>query len=273
MVFRGGFGFTGCRCREGQAMQSIREAPATGEEDAQKVAIVTGGSRGIGRAISLELSRAGYHVFVNYKSNRAAAEETLEMIRGEGGDGEAVAFDVTMGEETKAAVTEMHARFNRIDVLVNNAGITADGLFIMMSEKDWDSVIATSLKGFYNVTKPVLGKMLRKKRGAIVSLSSLAGLIGNRGQANYSAAKAGLISASRAVAREVARLGVRVNVVAPGLIETEMIAKAPVAAIKEMIPMARIGKPEEVARVVRFLCSEDASYVTGEVISVNGGMY
>lgn len=243
------------------------------EENERKVAIVTGGSRGIGRAISLELAGVGYHVFVNYKSNRAAAEETLESIRGAGGDGEAVAFDVTMGEETISAVNEMHARFNRIDVLVNNAGITADGLFALMPEKDWDSVISTALKGFYNVTKPVLGKMLRKKRGAIVSLSSLAGLIGNRGQANYSAAKAGLISASRAVAREVARLGVRVNVVAPGLIETEMIAKAPVATIKEMIPMARIGEPEEVARVVRFLCSEDASYITGEVVSVNGGMY
>ncbi len=243
------------------------------EEKEGKVAIVTGGSRGIGRAISQELAGVGYHVFVNYKSNRAAAEETLESIRRAGGDGEAVAFDVTMGEETISAVNEMHARFNRIDVLVNNAGITADGLFALMPEKDWDSVITTALKGFYNVTKPVLGKMLRKKRGAIVSLSSLAGLIGNRGQANYSAAKAGLISASRAVAREVARLGVRVNVVAPGLIETEMIAKAPVATIKEMIPMARIGEPEEVARVVRFLCSEDASYITGEVVSVNGGMY
>ena len=243
------------------------------EENLQKVALVTGGGRGIGRAISRELAKASHYVFINYKSNSSAAEETLELIREEGGNGEALPFDVTQFEEAKEAVGKIVSQFKQIDVLVNNAGITADGLFMMMPEKDWDAVVDTSLKGFYNVTKPVVSRMVRKKRGSIVSISSLSGLIGNRGQANYSAAKAGLISASRAVAKEVARLGVRVNVVAPGLIATEMAEKAPAAAIKEMIPMARIGKPEEVAKVVRFLCSDDASYITGEVISVNGGMY
>ncbi len=237
----------------------------------QKTAIVTGGGRGIGRTISLELAASGYHVTINYKSGRSAAEETLEMIRQNGGQGRTIAFDVTDAGAVQQAVKEIAGEFD-IDVLVNNAGITADGLFVMMPEKDWQSVIDTSLAGFYNVTKPVLKKMLRAKKGAIVSISSISGIMGNRGQVNYSAAKAGVIGASKALAAEVARMGVRVNAVAPGLIETEMTREAPVDTIKQMIPMARIGKPEEVARVVRFLCSEDASYVTGEVISVDGGM-
>lgn len=236
-----------------------------------KAAIVTGGGRGIGRAISLELAAYGYHVAVNYKSGRNAASETLELIRQNGGDGRTVAFDVTDADATRKAVAEIVEELD-IEVLVNNAGIAADGLFAMMPQKDWQSVIDTSLTGFYNVTKPVLKQMMRKKRGAVVSISSISGIMGNRGQVNYSAAKAGIIGASKALAAEVARLGITVNVVAPGLIETEMLQSAPVDEIKQMIPMARIGKPEEVARVVRFLCSEDASYVTGEVISVDGGM-
>ena len=156
---------------------------------------------------------------------------------------------------------------------MNNAGITADGLFLMMPRRDWDAVIDTSLGGFYNMTKPVLRKMLAGRSGSIVSLASVSALVGNRGQANYAAAKAGLIAASRVLASEVARLGIRVNVVAPGLIDTEMIKNAPVEHIKQMIPMGRIGRPEEVAKVVRFLCSDDASYITGQVISVNGGMF
>jgi 3-oxoacyl-[acyl-carrier protein] reductase len=201
------------------------------------------------------------------------AAKTLEMVREAGSNGNIVKFDVSNFDETQAAVDEILKQNGSIDALVNNAGITADGLFIMMPRKDWDAVIDTSLSGFYNVTKPVLEKMIRLKRGTVVSIASVAGLLGNRGQANYSAAKARLIGASRSVAAEVARLGIRVNVVAPGRIETDMIKDAPVENIKAIIPMARIGKPQEVARVERFLCSQDASYVTGQMISVNGGMF
>lgn len=239
----------------------------------EHVALVTGGSRGIGRAIAVELSEAGYKVIITYKSNDLAADETVEIIRSKGGSGEKVRFDVADSKEAMKHMDEIILQYKDIRVLVNNAGVTADGLFIMMSEEDWDRVIQTTLKGFYNVTKPVIKRMVRNHRGSVVSISSVAALIGNRGQANYAAAKSGLIAASRSLASEVARLGIRVNVVAPGLIDTEMIQGAPIDKIKEIIPMARIGKPEEVAKVVRFLCSDDASYITGQVISVNGGMF
>jgi len=244
-----------------------------GEAHSEKVALVTGASKGIGQAISVELAKGGYRIVVNYKSDEKGALNTLEMVRKAGSDGQIMQFDVSNFDQTQSVVDDILKQNGSIDALVNNAGITADGLFIMMPRKDWDAVINISLSGFYNVTKPVLEKMIRLKRGAIVSIASVAGLLGNRGQANYSAAKAGLIGASRSVASEVARLGIRVNVVAPGLIETDMIKDAPVENIKALIPMARIGKPQEVARVVRFLCSDDASYVTGQVISVNGGMF
>lgn len=243
------------------------------EANDEKVALVTGASKGIGQAISVELAKSGYRIVVNYMSDEKGALDTLEMVRQVGSDGQIMQFDVSNFDQTQSAVDDILKQNGSIDALVNNAGITADGLFIMMPRKDWDAVINISLSGFYNVTKPVLEKMIRLKRGAIVSIASVAGLLGNRGQANYSAAKAGLIGASRSVASEVARLGIRVNVVAPGLIETDMIKDAPVENIKTLIPMARIGKPQEVARVVRFLCSDDASYVTGQVISVNGGMF
>ncbi len=239
----------------------------------EHVALVTGGSRGIGRAIAVEMSKAGYRVIITYKSNDLAADETLEIIRSKGGSGEKVRFDVADSKEAMKHMDEIILQYKDIQVLVNNAGVTADGLFIMMSEEDWDRVIQTTLKGFYNMTKPVIKRMVQNHSGSVVSISSVAALIGNRGQANYAAAKSGLIAASRSLASEVARLGVRVNVVAPGLIDTEMIQGAPVDKIKEIIPMARIGKPEEVAKVVRFLCSDDASYITGQVISVNGGMF
>ncbi len=241
----------------------------------EQVALVTGGSRGIGRAIAVEMSEAGYKVFITYKSNDQSAEETLEIIRSKGGLGEKVRFDVADSQEAARGMEEILSQNKNIRVLVNNAGVTADGLFMMMPEADWDTVIQTTLKGFYNLTKPVIKTMIRNRKGSVVSISSVSALIGNRGQANYAAAKAGLIGASRALASEVARLGVRVNVVAPGLIDTEMIKGAPfpLDKIKEIIPMARIGRPEEVAKVVRFLCSDDASYITGQVISVNGGMF
>ncbi len=242
------------------------------EPSGKKIAIVTGGSRGIGRSIAVELARDSCFVIVNYRSNDDAAAETLAMIRNAGGDGEVMKFDVADSAAADKAVSDILGRFPIIDILVNNAGITADNLFLMMPEADWDAVIDTTLKGFYNMTKPVLKKMLRQKRGSVVSIASVAGLIGNKGQANYSAAKAGLIGASRSIASEIAKKGIRVNVVAPGLIETDMIRDAPIEMIKNIIPMGRIGKPEEVAKVVRFLCSDDASYITGQVISVNGGM-
>ena len=197
-----------------------------------KVALVTGGSKGIGRAICVEMAKFGHQVVVNYRSDEKGALKTLELVRQHGSDGKIMGFDVASYDETQAAVDEIVKDYAAIDVLVNNAGITADGLFIMMPRRDWNAVIDVSLSGFYNVTKPVLEKMIRRKRGAIVSIASVAALIGNRGQANYSAAKAGLIGASRAVASEVARLGIRVNVVAPGLIETDMIQQAPVENIK-----------------------------------------
>lgn len=240
--------------------------------DEKKTAIITGASRGIGRATAIELAKAGYFVIINFKSNETAAQETLNLVQSTGGDGEISQFDVTDNTQTKDAVKAIIERHKNIQVLVNNAGITADGLFMLLGEDEWDSVINTSLKGFYNITKPLLREMVRKKCGSIVSVSSLSALMPNRGQANYAAAKAGIIAASRSLATEVARFGIRVNVVAPGLIETDMIKDAPVAEIKKMIPMARLGKPEEVASVIRFLCSNDASYVTGQVIGINGGI-
>jgi len=235
-------------------------------------ALVTGGSRGIGRAICLEMARVGYTVAVNYRADETGAAETLDMIRATGGTGCLSRFDVTDAAASAAAIEALLADGAGIEALVNNAGVNADALFVMMSRDAWDRVIRTSLDGFYNTTKPVLEAMIRRRRGAVVSIASVAGLVANRGQANYAAAKAGLIGASRTVAAEVARLGIRVNVVAPGLIQTDMIAAAPVAKIKELIPMARIGRPEEVARVVRFLCGPDASYITGQTIAVNGGL-
>ena len=241
------------------------------DED-KRVAIVTGGSRGIGRAICVELAKRGYYIVINYHSNEKAANETLGMVKEQGAYGEILGFDVSDNKTVTGIMKDLSKRLPNVEVLVNNAGVTADGLFPMMSYEHWNKVLSTTLDGFYNLTKPVIRQMMRKHKGSVISISSVSALIGNRGQSNYAAAKAGLLGATRALASEVARLGIRVNAVAPGLIDTDMIEGAPVDQMVKMIPMQRLGKPEEVAKLVAFLCSDDAAYITGQVISINGGM-
>ena len=240
-----------------------------------RVALVTGGSRGIGRAICVKLAEMGFHVLVNYVSNQEAAEETLQIIRSKNGHGELLRFNVSDAIETEAAVTKWQASNpdDYIEVFVNNAGIRKDNLLIWMEEKEWDAVMDTNLKGFFNICHLVLQPMIIKKSGRIISVASLSGLKGLPGQVNYSAAKGGLISATKALAQEIARKNITVNAVAPGYISSDMTAGLDELSLKKTIPMGRFGKPEEVASVVGFLASPDASYITGECISINGGLY
>ena len=238
-------------------------------------ALVTGGSRGIGRAVCLRLAAQGYPVLVNYVSNEAKARETAELIAAAGGKAELLPFDVSNPEETADALKawqEAHPD-DYIEVLVNNAGIRRDSLLIWMEPGDWSRVLETTLGGFYNVTRAVLQPMLLKKKGRIINIASLSGLKGLPGQTNYSAAKGGLIAATKALAQEVARKGVTVNAVAPGFIRTDMVEGLDEAALKQDIPVRRFGEPDEVAALVAFLASPDAAYITGECISINGGLY
>lgn len=237
-----------------------------------KVALVTGGSRGIGRAICQELHKRGYYVLINYVSNQAAAEEALALVEGEG---ELMKFDVGNPKAVKSAIEGWQAAHpdDYIEVLVNNAGIRRDNLLIWLEPEEWHKVIDTNLNSWYYTTRALLQPMLLHKFGRIVNVASLSGVKGLPGQTNYSAAKGGLIAATKALAQEVARKKVTVNAVAPGFIKTDMVEGLDEDTLKKDIPAARFGNPEEVAAVVGFLVSKEASYVTGEVISVNGGLY
>ncbi|MGB0683236.1 MAG: 3-oxoacyl-ACP reductase FabG [Magnetovibrionaceae bacterium] len=239
-----------------------------------KTILVTGSSKGIGRAIALRLARDGYRLVVHYGSDLKGAEETLSLAEKEGPGGRVLSFDISDRDACRAALEaeqEAHGPFYGV---VLNAGIARDTAFPAMTEGDWDGVIHTNLDGFYNVLHPVVMPMVSARRGGrIVVMSSVSGVMGNRGQTNYSAAKAGLIGAAKSLAVELAKRKITVNCVAPGLIETQMIEDLPLDEIVKSIPLRRTGRPEEVAATVSFLCSDDAAYITRQVISVNGGMF
>lgn len=241
-----------------------------------QIALVTGASRGIGRAIALALSRAGAHVIVNYRGNQAAAEESLSAIAAQGGHGELCPFDIAEEPQVEAAVKNIVDRHQKVDILVNNAGVTADGLLMRMKPADWDQVIGVNLKGTVLCTKAVSRVMIRQHSGRIVNLSSVVGQMGNVGQSLYAASKAGIIGFTKAVAREVASRGVTVNVVAPGFIESDMTQRLPEKLREEFlhaIPLGRFGTCDEVADMILFLAGPGAAYVTGQVFSINGGLY
>ena len=241
-----------------------------------KVALVTGASRGIGRSIALMLAARGADIVINYAGNTEAAEKTKAEVEALGR--KAMVFKADVGDTAacEAMMAEAVKEMGKIDILVNNAGITRDGLLMRMKEADWDAVLTTNLKSVYNCTKAVIKYMMKARSGRIVSISSVVGAMGNAGQSNYAAAKAGIMGFTKAVAKEAASRGITVNAIAPGFIETDMTAVLPekvVDNLKAAIPMGRLGAPEDIAKAVAFLVSEDAAYITGQTLHVNGGMF
>jgi 3-oxoacyl-[acyl-carrier protein] reductase len=243
------------------------------QSDRNKVALVTGASRGIGRAIALKLAETGHFVLINFRSREDEARQTLARIEAAGGHGELCPFDVSDAAACEQAVERCVKTRQRLDVLVNNAGIRHDGLLVFMKPEQWAAVIATNLTSFFNLTKPAVKQMALQRRGRVLSIASTAAQTGVEGQANYAAAKAGVIGASKSLAREVAARGVTVNVLAPGFIETDMLAGLPREKILAQIPAGRFGQPEDVAAAAAFLCSDSAGYITGAVLNINGGIY
>lgn len=235
-------------------------------------ALVTGGGRGIGAAIAMALADAGHPIIINYLRDHASAAAVKARIEERGGSAELVPFDVADAEASAEALATLLKDERPIGVLVNNAGIVRDNAFPAMPRADWQAVTRTSLDGFFNVTQPLIMPMVRRRAGRIISIASISGSVGNRGQTNYSAAKAGLIGATRSLAQELAKRSITVNAVAPGLIDTDMLGNAPVDELKKMIPMRRLGRPDEVASLVRFLASDEAAYITGQVITISGGL-
>ncbi len=241
-----------------------------------KCALITGGSRGIGKAICLKLAQEKkYHLLINYQSNHLAAEETLSEVIALGGQGEILAFNVGDSQQVNEVLGDWAERNPDavVEVIINNAGITRDGLFMWMTHSDWKQVIDTSLDGFFNVTNFFIQKLLRNRYGRIINMVSVSGLKGTAGQTNYSAAKGAVIAATKALAQEVARRNITVNAVAPGFIKTEMTAGLDEKELMKLVPVNRFGEAEEVADLVAFLASDKASYITGEVININGGIY
>ncbi|MFS0782339.1 3-oxoacyl-[acyl-carrier-protein] reductase [Bacillus sp. 1P06AnD] len=240
-----------------------------------KVAIVTGASRGIGRAIALELASRGAAVVVNYAGSEEKALQVLKEIKDGGGEGLAIRCDVSNSDEVASMIKTVLEAFGRIDILVNNAGVTRDNLLMRMKEDEWDAVINTNLKGVFLCTKSVTRTMMKQRQGRIINVASVVGISGNAGQANYVAAKAGVIGFTKSTAKELAARGITVNAVAPGFISTDMTEQLPEEVRQSMlgqIPLARFGQPEDIAKVVAFLASEDSSYMTGQTLTIDGGM-